>query len=889
MTRRIRRLLQKSRSEAELDQELRFHVDRQIADYVAAGLSPEEARRRARLEFGGLDRVKEEVRDTHWETHLDNLFRDFRYAIRNLRRDRRFTFIAILALALGIGASTVVFSVVYNLLSATFPYNDFKQSTVFEIHDLAEPEGGGRNLFSLPEFLAFREQNHVFEDVIGYSNDVNILYNDGHGVRDILGTSGAQSHAGSGGAYVTTNTFEFYGISALLGRGIGQEDEKPDAPPIFVMNYRLWRQMFNEDPRVLGKNFILNGEARTLVGIMPPRFQAYGSSVWLPLSLNGDLRGTTVRLRAIGRLKPGVSLEAAAADLTVVAEGLSKAHPREYPARFTMTAETLVDSLVGKFKSTLYALLAAVSMLLSIACSNVANLLLARATVREKDIAIRVSMGASRARLVQQALVESLVLAGGGCIVGCFLAYGSLNWLVELIPSHRIPDEVAIGLNPVILLFALGVSVASTLLCGLAPALHAVRRDLQGRLAGSGKRTGLGFQHGRLRASLVIAEVALSIVLLIGSGLMMRSFFALTHVNLGFSPGNVLYVRLDLPKGRYEATAQRKIFFQRVLDAIEALPRVIAAAETWSLPPEDAKSTGVTLPGATHSDGWEANIDLCSDGYFETLGLPLLNGRTFSKSDVDSSQHVAVINQTLARRFFGIRDPVGQKIKFNFLGFSDAPHNAYFEIIGVVADFRNAGLRYPPQPEALLPYTISGFGIPNILVRTAVDPNLLLKSTYQAVWSVDPNVGINMSGSLASILDEYVYEEPRFEFVTLGSFAAIGLFLVIIGVFGVMAYTVSLRTQEIGVRMALGAQQDAVLRMILKKGLSLVSAGILIGVLLSFGLTRFLVSQVWGVSVVDPWTFAAVVICVAGVGLLACLLPARRAAQVDPLVALRYE
>ena len=482
------------------------------------------------------------------------------------------------------------------------------------------------------------------------------------------------------------------------------------------------------------------------------------------------------------------------------------------------------------------------------------------------------------------------VLAGGGCIVGCFLAYGSLNWLVELIPSHRIPDEVAIGLNPVILLFALGVSVASTLLCGLAPALHAARRDLQGWLAGSGKGTGLGFPHGRLRASLVIVEVALSIVLLIGSGLMMRSLFALTHVNLGFSPGNVLYVRLDLPKGRYEATAQRKIFFQRVLDAIEALPRVIAAAETWSLPPEDAKSTGVTLPGATHSDGWEANIDLCSDGYFETLGLPLLNGRTFSKSDVDSSQHVAVINQTLARRFFGIRDPVGQKIKFNFLDrFSDAPHNAYFEIIGVVADFRNAGLQHAPQPEALLPYTISGFGIPNILVRTAVDPNLLLKSTYQAVWAVDPNVGINMSGSLASILDEYVYEEPRFEFVTLGSFAAIGLFLVIIGVFGVMACTVSLRTQEIGVRMALGAQQDAVLRMILKKGLSLISAGILIGVLLSFGLTRFLVSQVWGVSVVDPWTFAAVVICVASVRLLACLLPARRAAQVDPLVALRYE
>ena len=370
----------------------------------------------------------------------------------------------------------------------------------------------------------------------------------------------------------------------------------------------------------------------------------------------------------------------------------------------------------------------------------------------------------------------------------------------------------------------------------------------------------------------------------------MRSFFALDHVDLGFRPYSVLYARLNLPKGRYETAEPRRILLRKIIDRVRTLPGVIAAAETWSLPPEDRKWSDVTIPGKTHSQEWDANTNLCSQDYFQTLGLRLLRGRLLSEGDVESARHVVVINQTLARRFFGNDDPIGHSIKFNqFDNLPDTPHDAYFEIIGIVADYRNAGLKRQPVPEALMPYTISPRGVPNILARTALKPNLLLKSVYQSVWAVDPEVGIGMSGSLGNLLDEYEYEEPLFEVAVLGAFAGMGLLLVIVGVYSVMAYTVALRTHEIGVRAALGAQPGVIVWMVLKRALGMIMAGILIGVFGSLGVTHLLASQLWGVSVTDPWTFASVVVCVLVVGLAACSMPARRAAQVDPLITLRYE
>jgi putative ABC transport system permease protein len=890
MVRWIRRLLFSHEAERRLNAELRFHLDQQTAEYIAQGMSPEEAHRRAQIGMGGVEQVKQRCRERRWENHVEGILRDFRFAARLLMKSPQFSLTVILALGLGIGSTTLVFSLVYNLLFQPFSYRNFERSTVFRIHDLSEAGSDGRGLFSIPEFLAFQQRNHVLEDVVGYNNSVNVSYNDGSGTREIFGSQGSEAHAGAGGAYVTTNNFEYYGVPPLLGRGITQEDGNPGAPPVFVMNYRLWQEMFGGDPSILGRSFLLNNEARTLVGIMPSRFQIYGAGVWLPLMLDSASPRAVEGLRMIGRLKPGVSLEAAAADLTGIARDLAKIYPGRYPARFTVTTETLVDSLVRRFKTTLYALLAAVLMLLLIACTNVANLLLARATTRQGEIALRASLGASSSRLIRQFLIESLVVAAAGCMLGCFLAYGSLKWLVALIPAHRVPDGVVFHLNLAVLSFAVILSVVTTLVCGFVPALHLVGRNLKTRLTGFGKGSELIGGLGGLRSGLVIAQVGISILLLVGAGLMMRSFFALVHVDFGFRPYSVLYVRLDLPKDRYEAFESRNALLRRILRRVKILPGVTAAAETWSLPPDDAKSSEVTIPGKVHSEEWDANINLCSEDYFQTLGLRLLRGRLFSEGDVESARPVAVINQILARRFFGNDNPIGQTIKFNeFDRQPDSPRDTYFEIIGVVADYRNAGVKNQPVPEALMPFTIFPGLVPNILARTTLNPSLLLKSVNRAVWEVDPQVGIDMSGSLGQLLDEYEYQEPHFEFAILAAFAGIGLLLVIIGVYGVMAYTVALRTHEIGVRTALGAQPGAIVWMVLKRALGIIVTGILAGVSVSLGLTRLLASQIWGVSPTDPWTFASVAVGVLVVGFAACSLPARRAAQVDPLITLRYE
>ncbi len=882
----IRRLFQKSRAENELDRELRFHLEQQIADYVAAGMSPEEARRRAQMEFGGVERVKEEVRDTRWETHLDNLIRDFRYALRSLRKDRRFALLAILALALGIGATTVIFSAIDSILLEPFAYPHADRLAIFDIHDVNQPRGYGRGSFSVPEFMDFREQNHVLEDIAGSSG------------QDVLYTAkqGAQLFDG---AWVTANSFELLGMKPFLGRAITSDDGKPGAAPVFVMSYRLWTNQFNRDPGIVGTTMTLGDQPRTLVGIMPPRFLWGDRDIWMPIYwTHSDLPGTNAGhprmfLEVVARLKPGVNLHTAAADLNVVAHGLSEVYLKDYPPRFDVMTWTMTDDVVGQFRFTLYALMAAVTMLLLIACCNVANLLLARATARERELAIRASMGASRGRLVRQLLVESFILAAAGCVTGCLFAYFGLKWIRMDAPLFFIPPEAVIALKPAALWFALGVTILTTFLCGLAPALHAVRGDLYPRLIGTGRGSGGGFRHGKLRSGLVIFEVGLSILLLIGAGLMMRTLLALQHVDLGFNPKNILVVRPAFPPGRYDTAVQKQVFFEQALQRIAALPGVIAATEVTTPPAYGYSGLGseVTIPGKTHPESWTTNFRLCSTDYFRTLGIPLIRGRLLSEADVTSARRVVVINQTFAREYFKDEDPIGKQIKFDQLDqIADAPHDAYFEVIGITGDIKNQGLRNAPIPEASLPYTITGAYFRRILVKTAVEPLSILGNVRQEIWAMDSNIALTQTGTIESYLKQYwPYEEPEFAATTLGVFAGIGLALVIIGVFSVMAYSVSLQTQEFGVRMALGAQQNDILKMVLLKGMRLTAAGAVIGVLASYGFTRFLSSQIWGVSSTDPLTFAAVVTVIVLVGLAACWIPARRAARVDPLVALRYE
>lgn len=882
----VRRLFPKRLAERDLDAELRFHLEQRTRDFETLGLAPKEARRRANLAFGGLEQVKQGCREARMGNHLQDFLLDFRYAIRSLGKDRRFTLIAVFALALGIGATTVMFSVIYGVMFDPFPYRDFQHSVMFEMWDLAGPhEQEARFHYTIPEFLAIREQNLVFEDMIG-NYTLDVFYRNGKGTRRFRG------------GYVTANGFDFLGVPSFLGRVFSADDVKPGAPLVFMMNYRMWQTEFNGDPKILGASFILNGKPRTLVGIMPQRFNGYDANMWLPLGLSAGADGTSFPVKepeviwAMARLKKGVTLQAAAADVDAILHRLAQANPGEhYPRQFKMVTRTLLDFVVGDFKKTLYALLAAVAMLLLIACSSVGNLLLARATVREREIAVRASLGAGRGRLIRQLLVESFALAATACLAGCLFAYFGLKGLVAIIPRGPIPEEAAIGLNPYVLLFALALALLVTFVCGLAPALHTVRRNLPLGMTGSGKGVAGSFRHGKLRSGLVIAEVALSIMLLTGAGLMMRSFFALTHLDLGFDPQRILYARVS-PAGEHhvEAAEKNQLFFEQVLQRTKALPGVISATESLGLPPLGGAGSDITVFGKPPSGHWESMMELCGEPFFQILGIRPLRGRLISETDIGSARHIAVVNEAFATTYFGSEDPLGQKIKFNvFDQLEGTPHDAYFEVVGVVTDFRNRGLLEPPTPEAFLPYSITGIGERFILASTSVDPKSLLTNLQREVWAVDPNAAVASSGSIKDALAEDIYTRPRFGLITIAVFAGIGLALVLIGLFSVMAYAVALQTHEIGLRMALGAQQGDVLKMVLWKGLRLISAGMLLGVLASLGLTHFLASQIQGVSARDPVTFLAVAILFLAVGLVASLLPARRAASIDLLSALRYE
>src|SRR5690349_2267889 len=859
--------------EQDLERELRSHLEEEAAEQRESGVPEDEAKYVARRALGNVGLIAEDVREVWGWMWLERVLQDLRYGLRALRKDIAFAALSVFALALGIGATTVIFSVIDNVLLEPFPYRDSQRLTKFYIRDLAHPDQTGRADYTMAEYRAFKEQNRVFDDIIATAN-FDVLYTAAAGAKQFR-------------AYQTTaNTFDFIGVAPLLGRAMIADDGRPDAPPVAVMSYRAWQQEFGGDPGIIGRSLTLNGRPTTLIGIMPPRFALYNGDFWLPLTTETP----DTRVSTMGRLKHGLRLQAARTDLELIARRLATIYPNEYPSNFSVTAVSLVDRVVRRFRPLLYALMAAVGMLLLIACSNVANLLLARATAREHEIAVRASLGASRIRLIVQLLIESFLLALFGCAAGCLLAYAGIRGIVAVMPRDLIPNESVIVLNPRVLLFALGMAVVTTLLCGLAPALHAVGRNLHDRIKTVGKGTASGSGHRGLRTAFVVAQVALSIVLLVGAGLLMRSLIALQSVDLGFSPDHVVATAIPFAPGRYDTAEQKRIFFRAVLQKVAALPGVVAVSEASALPPFGGPRSEVTVPGVAHAQGLRASMQLCSEDYFRTLGIRLLRGRLLTETDIDSARKVIVVNQALASRFFGDADPIGRSIKFNaFDKAPDSPRDAYFEVVGVVADVRNNGLQSPPQPEAFLPFTISGALGRGILVRTATEPNSMLSSIRREIWAVDPNVAPSMGTTLVTTLEQESYSQPRFALIILGTFASIGLLLAAIGIFSVMAYSVSLRTHEIGIRMALGAQRAALLKMVLSKGFMMIAAGIVIGELASFGLTRLLRNQIWGVSSYDPAVLGGVVAVLVLVGLAACIVPARRATHVDPMMAVRYE
>jgi putative ABC transport system permease protein len=810
---------------------------------------------------------------------MQTIWQDVRYGLRGFARQPAFAALAVLTLALGIGAATTIFSVIHNVLLDPFPYLDADRVVALQIRDTTNSRRGGRNGFQLPEFLDFQEQSHVFEDVIGGTNE------------DILLTTAEGTEQFTGGA-TTPNTFQFLGVPALLGRGITPDDAKPGAPPVFVMSYKMWVAHYNSDPGVLGRSFVLNGVPTTVVGIMPQRFTKLGSDLWRAITL--DRSNPEVNRRYFmfqARLKPGVTIEQAAADLDVIAHRLAKDRPDDYPKQFKAVLVSWVDNVVGQFRTTLYVLAGAVGLLLFIACSNVANMLLARAAGREREMAIRTSLGASRFRLVRQLLIESLLLAAGGVIFGCLFAHFGMKALVLLIPEGLIPRESVISLNVPVLIFSLAVAVVTSLVFGLAPALQTAKRDMVEPLKDSGKGVSSGFQRSWLRNSLVVVEVALSLLLLVGAGLLMRTFVALQTVDLGLNPDNILVARLPLPRGQYDTAAAKQRFFRDLLQRLHALPGVVAATETSTLPPYGGIGTDIDVLGKTPTEKWNTIFQLCSEGYFPTLGLRLVRGRTLSETEVNGARRVAVVNQTFVNKYLGTEDPIGQQVRLKLL--ETLPNgkvdNPVFEIIGVVSDAKNRGIQEPPGPEMFIPYTVTGAFERGILVRTRSNPEALLNSVRREIWAVDRGVALTLTGTLKEYLSRFSYAEPRFSLVVLGIFASVGLVLVAIGVYSVISYTVSRQVHEIGIRMALGASRTSVLRMVAGMGLRLIGLGAAAGLLVSYWAVTIINNQLWTVSPHDPVTLVAVVGLMALVGLAACFFPARRATRVDPIVALRYE
>ncbi len=804
---------------------------------------------------------------------------DLCYGARGIRNQPGFAAIAILTLALGIGASTTIFSVIYNVLLDPFPYTDARRVVAIQIHDLARGGPGGRQYLQTAEFLDYEAQNHVFEEVIGGT------------FQDVMQSTAEGTEQFSGGT-VTPNMFRFLGVPAMVGRTLLPDDARAGAPPVFVMSYKLWFKRYNLDPSIVGKTFVLNSVPTTLVGIMPPRFTKLGADLWRSVALNRADPGLKEEYWNFqAKLKPGVTIERAQADIDILAHRLAKVYPTNYPDRFSIQIVSWLDSLVGPFRKTLYTLGAAVGLLLLISCANVANMLLARATAREREMAIRGSLGAGRGELIRQLLTESLLLALAGAALGCLFSYAGLKGIVALIPDGMIPREVMIQLNIPVLLFSLGMAIATALLFGLAPALQTARQNLVETLKDSGKGVSGGFRRGRLRNALVVVEVALSLVLLAGAGLMMRSFIAMQQVDLGFRPNNILYTRLPLPKGQYKTIADKRRFFRQLLARLQALPGVSAATTTTTVPPFGGIRSEIDVPGKTHSEKWSAIYTLCSDGHFPTIGLKVLRGRLLSEVDVNDGRRVTVISQLLANRFFGNEDPLGRSIRIKML--ESLPEgkvdNPVFEVIGVVNDTRNQGIQDPALPEMYIPYTMTGAFDRALLVRTVTHPLGLVNTVRREIWAVDRNVALTFTGTLEDFLKDFVYAQPRFGFILLGVFAGVGLLLIAIGVYSVIAYTVSRQTHEIGVRMALGAAASDVLGMVFRMGLRLIAIGIGTGVLVTFAAAHVISSQLFGISSIDPLTFGAVIAVIGVTGLAACYFPARRATRVDPMVALRYE
>jgi putative ABC transport system permease protein len=805
---------------------------------------------------------------------VEQFGRDVRFGARGLLRTPGFSALAVLSLALGIMATTAIYSVVHAVVLEPFPYEDV--DSLMSVAVSNTERRGYRTGYSIDQFLEIAERSTIFDGVIA-STISDVLW---------LGEGDPRRLRGNHGTF---NTFQVMGVPPLHGRTPTEADAAPGAEPVVVLGHRFWQREFGGDPGVVGRQLRLNGVLRTVIGIMPKRFMWRGADVYVPVRFQ---RGGTIEgvrsVHLLGRLKPGITNAQAEADLAPIITDLKRKEPTQFPEKWRVGLLPFKETFPSAITRDIWVLLGAVGLLLLIACANVSNLLLSRANTRQREITVRAALGASRWRLVQQLLSESLLLALAAAILGTALAYAGLPALLTIVPPGTIPDESEIRLNLPVLLFTLAVTAAASVLCGLAPALHSSRRDFATALRESSRGLAGHSRQALLRKGLVIGEVALALILLAGCGVLLRAFVRMQNTDLPVPPDRVLVLRIPLSPAQYPDAPRRNAFFTELLERIRAVPGVAAAGVNTSVHPASNMSVPVIVTGQPPVND-PVVIHQTSAGYVDALGIRLVAGRLFTETDVQAAQPVALVNQRVVAARLEGRDPLGLSVRVPRL--KDPPflsaHDT-FQIVGVVRDTLNDGLTDPVAPEIHVPFTTSGFG--NIVaVRTHGEPAGVTRAVVSQVYAVDKAQPLSDVMTLERLLGDFEYATPRFNLVLLSIFAGLGLALAIVGVYGVMSTAVAQERQEIGVRMALGADGGSITRMMLGRGARLLIAGTVVGLLGSLAAGRWLAGAVWRVESFDPLAFAAVSLLLLVVGLQACYWPARRAARTDPLLAMREQ
>ena len=869
-------MLTRRRLEHELDEELRSHLELSTAEHIRRGLSPDAARARARRDLGYTVHVREQWRDARGFTPLDDLLTDIRHGIRRLVARPGFVAVTLATLAIGIGANTAVFSIVHGVLLAPLPVAEGDRLVW-----LGAVGNGFELSVSIPNYYSWEAQNRTFETIGARRN------------RSFTLTGGDRPER-LPGSQVLGDFFGVLGFPPLLGRTIGADETVRGAARLAVIGHDLWQRRYAGDPGVVGEAIVLSGEAFTIIGVMPADFRFGETQVWVPMGVDETLpweeRRNSSGTYAIARMRAGVTFEQAAADMERV--GLQVRADTGWPGIPAVTP--LREVLAGDLRPSLLVLFGAVGFILLLACVNLANLLAARADARRREFAVRASLGAGRGRLVRQLLTESVVMALGGGLLGIALARAILPALVSELPL-RVVLNAQIGLDARVLLFTLVVSVLTGLLFGLLPALGASRGSLADALKGRG--TGWAGGQGRIRSGLVVGELALALVLLVGAGLMLQSVTRLQAVDPGFRTAGIATMWVSLPDAEYTDTAAWMRFYEQLLARAETLPGIRGVGMNNVIPLGTGGSESQTLPDnrpveleATAS----ALFQTVNGAYFETLGIPLLRGRTFDSRDLDDRAHVAIIDETMADAFWPGEDPIGRRVAFEFGGDLDDIVPIWRTVVGVVGHVRHYDLRLPSRVQIYVPFTQPPTYFDrrrwpmSLFVKSDGDPANVVSAVRVEIARLDPNLPLHT----VRTMDEILVAEVGFDRVLSGVltvFALVALLLAGIGIYGVMAYSVSQKTHEIGVRMALGARPIDVVLLVQRRALVLIAAGLAIGLVSAAALSRAMSSVLFELSAGDPATFATVPVILAAVALVAGYLPARRATRVDPLVALRCD